>query len=163
MELLTVSSGDTCSDGDLFRLYAAHIMSRDFLRVSSILHAVKSAAAAASFLSSGQLRWKVTDGNKVATTYHVIVLAVRMDQSEFVVIHTRSVVCTNRPVSHGVSYRRHSSSSRQAQLTVEALCARCRSRSRPECGCCLLAAGPRPAQRDIPGSYVQRHTAWRPE
>lgn len=44
----TWSSGLTCSEREAFRLYAAHKISRDFLSVSSILHAVKSAAAAAS-------------------------------------------------------------------------------------------------------------------
>lgn len=92
MELLTVSSGDTCSEGDLFILYAAHSMSRDFLRVSSILQAVKSAAAAAS-LSSGSATTAIRPSGE---TYHIIVLAVRMDQSEFMIIHTCSVVCTNR-------------------------------------------------------------------
>lgn len=48
---LTGLSGDICSDGGSFRLYAAHTISRDFLRVSSILHAVNRAAAAASYQS----------------------------------------------------------------------------------------------------------------
>jgi hypothetical protein len=46
--LRTLSSGVKCSEGDTLRLYAAQRISRDFFKVSSILQAVKSAAAAAS-------------------------------------------------------------------------------------------------------------------
>ena len=41
-------SADMCSEGGTLRLYAAQTISRDFFKVSSILHAVKRAAAAAS-------------------------------------------------------------------------------------------------------------------
>ena len=50
--ILTGSSGAKCSDGDSLRLYAAQTISRDFLRVSSILQAVNKAAAAASLKGS---------------------------------------------------------------------------------------------------------------
>ena len=48
----TESSGDKCSAGGSLMLYAVQRMSRDFFNVSSILHAVNRAAAAASFLKS---------------------------------------------------------------------------------------------------------------
>lgn len=44
----TASSGVSCSAGGSLRLYAAHSISFDFFKVSSILQAAKSAAAAAS-------------------------------------------------------------------------------------------------------------------
>ena len=49
---LTGSSGVTCSDGAIFKLYAAHNISFDFFNVSSILQAAKRAAAAASYIGS---------------------------------------------------------------------------------------------------------------
>ena len=45
----TGSSGVTCSAGGSLRLYAAHKISLDFFKVSSILQAAKSAAPAASY------------------------------------------------------------------------------------------------------------------
>ena len=46
---LTGSSWLTCSAGETLRLYAAHKISLDLLRVSSTLHARKRAAADASY------------------------------------------------------------------------------------------------------------------
>jgi len=45
----TGSSGVSWSAGESLRLYAAQRISLDFFRVSSILHAAKSAAAATSY------------------------------------------------------------------------------------------------------------------
>jgi hypothetical protein len=66
LRALTVSSGDKWSWGGSLRLYAAQRMSRDFLSVSSILQAEKSAAAAASC-------GKVNDGS---VQEHVAILTV---------------------------------------------------------------------------------------
>lgn len=46
--VLTASSEVKYSAADTFELYAAHNISLDFFNVSSILHAVNKAAAAAS-------------------------------------------------------------------------------------------------------------------
>jgi hypothetical protein len=69
------------------------MMSRDFFRVSSILHAVKSAAAAASW-------WRVSHQrctSRSSETHHIAVLGVRVHKSELVVIDDSSIERPDRP------------------------------------------------------------------
>lgn len=70
---LTGSSAARCSEGDNLRLYAAQTISRDFLSVSSILHAVNKAAAAASCVLVRLVSFRTTE-----RTYREVVLIVWM-------------------------------------------------------------------------------------
>ncbi len=67
-------------------------MSRDFFNVSSILQAVKSAAAAASCMAMLLDRCHCASavGNEA---YHETVLSIRVLKAEFVVIHHGGVEC----------------------------------------------------------------------
>lgn len=91
---------------------------------------------------------------KIAGTrrkYHKIVLIIRMDQSELVIIHHGRVECTDR--SGGVSVRDAFTGgkqiapwSRRKKLirTIEVLCARCQSKLLPGGVGVLRAEGSNP-------------------
>jgi len=73
-------------------LYAAQRISLDFLRVSSILHAAKSAAAAASWR---RVQVKLIDYSEGA---YDVAIAIRMSQTELVIVNTCGIVGFNRPI-----------------------------------------------------------------
>ena len=75
------------------------MMSRDFFSVSSILHAVKSAAAAASWskISNEEGEGEADDCLPVKT-HNIAVLGVCMDKPELVVIDNSRVKRPDRPI-----------------------------------------------------------------
>lgn len=68
-------------------------MSFDFLRVSSILQALKSAAAAASCVVSKQ----ADRISNFLAPYSVVIFAIRVDEAELVIVHSGSVVRSHGP------------------------------------------------------------------
>ena len=80
----------TCSDGAILRLYAAHNISFDFFNVSSILHAAKRAAAAASYIALAKhYLSRPIAYNKT--------ISIWMNKPEFMIIDHCGVVRPDRP------------------------------------------------------------------
>lgn len=93
LQARTGSSGLRCSEEANFRFHAAQRISLDFFKVSSILQARKSAAAAASCVRHDQQ----IVARELWGTDNVVILVVCMEKAELVVVDDGRVVGSDRP------------------------------------------------------------------
>lgn len=132
-------SGETCSRGDILRLYPAQTISRDFFRVSSILQAVKRAAAAASYLHLADRASEIYSTPR--ETHSITVFIVGVHEPELVIVHHGRVKGADGSAIHSnVSHSPFTHLGRKQELTSIMPSAHYQSTSRP-----VIAVPPRAA------------------